>query len=107
MAAANHDLNMWRRDLFKADLDANYMHRVICSNKQPVGLELFKNDLAERLKTVKESKKAAKQLTSWKKKREEPQSKSYRSPMQHLLFHHRGGHYEDQPGQIKGVKSVK
>ena len=35
---------------------------MLCSSKQPVGLELFGDDLTERLKTVKESKKAAKQL---------------------------------------------
>ena len=34
IASANHDLNMCRRDLFKADLDENY--KTICSNKEPV-----------------------------------------------------------------------
>ena len=58
IASANHDLNM-------------------CSNKQPVELELFANDLAERLKTVKESKKASQQLTVQKRKREEPHSRGF------------------------------
>ena len=62
IASVNHDLNMCRRDLFKADLDADF--QAICSNKQPVELELFGDDLAERLKTVKENKKASQQLTA-------------------------------------------
>ena len=58
---------MYRRD--KADLDENY--KAICSNKEPVALELFGDDidLAERSKTAKERKKAAQQLTSQKRKR--------------------------------------
>jgi hypothetical protein len=51
----NLDLNMYRRDLFKADLDENY--KAICSNKEPVALELFGDDLAVRLKTAKERKR--------------------------------------------------
>lgn len=43
IASANHDLNMFRRDLFKADLDENY--KAICSNKQPAAAELFDDDL--------------------------------------------------------------
>ena len=115
VVAANHDLNMCRRDLFKADLDADY--KAICSNKQPVGLELFGDDLAERLKTVKESKKAAQQLTGQKRKREEPRSRGSRSPRRHFLFRRRGSHYQDHPQRrfqppqyptgSKRVKSVK
>ena len=33
-------------------------YKAICSSKQPVGSELFGDDLADRLKTVKESKKS-------------------------------------------------
>lgn len=61
IAGANHELNMCRRDLFKADLDKDY--KALCNNKHPVEGELFGEDLAERLKTVKESNKASKQLT--------------------------------------------
>ena len=61
VAAANHNLNICRRDLFKSDLDDNY--KALCNNKHPIGSELFGDDLAERLKTVTESNKAAKQLT--------------------------------------------
>jgi hypothetical protein len=66
IASANHDLNMCCQDLFKADLDDNY--KAICSNKEPVAAELFGDDLTELLKTVKESKKAAQQLTSQNRK---------------------------------------
>ena len=72
IASANHDLNMCCRDLFKVDLDDNY--KAICSNKEPVAGELFGDDLKERLKTVKESKQAAQQLTSQKRKRNDQQS---------------------------------
>ena len=61
VAAANHSLNICRRDMFKTDLDDNY--KALCNNKHPIGSELFGDDLAERLKTVTESNKAAKQLT--------------------------------------------
>lgn len=61
VAAANHSLNICRRDLFKTDLDDSY--KALCNNKHPIGSELFGDDLAERLKTVTESNKAAKQLT--------------------------------------------
>lgn len=50
---------------FKADLDADY--KAICSNKQPVELELFRDDVAARLKTDKESKNATEQLPTRKK----------------------------------------
>ncbi|XP_028397080.1 uncharacterized protein LOC114520931 [Dendronephthya gigantea] len=60
MPGANHTLNMCRRDLFKADLDKDY--KTLCNNKHPVEGELFGEDLIERLKTVKESNKASKQL---------------------------------------------
>ena len=66
IASATHDLNMCRRDLFKVDLDDTY--KAIRSSKQPVGLELFGDNLTERLKKVKESNKAAKQLTGHKRK---------------------------------------
>jgi hypothetical protein len=64
VTAANHSLNICRRDMFKSDLDDKY--KVLCNNKQSVGSELFGDDLAERLKTVTESNKAAKQLTKTK-----------------------------------------
>ena len=115
IASANHDLNMCRRDLFKADLDAEY--KAMCSNKQPVELELFANDLAERLKTVKESKKASQQLTAQKRKREEPHSRGSHPSRQHFLFPCRGSRYQDHhrrkfqqqqyPAGNKRAKSVK
>ena len=61
VAVANHSLNICRRDLFKPDLDDSY--KALCNNKHPIGSELFADDLAERLKTVAKSNKAAKQLT--------------------------------------------
>ena len=73
IASATHDLNMCRCDLFKVDIDETY--KAICSSKQPVGSELFGDDLADRLKTVKESKKAAQQLTGHKRKRGEAYSR--------------------------------
>ena len=66
-ASAKHDLNMCRRDLFKAGLDDTC--KAICGSKQPVGLELFGDDLTDQLKTVKESNKAAKQLTFCNKRK--------------------------------------
>jgi hypothetical protein len=63
IAGANHELNMCRRDMFKADLDKDY--KALCNNKHPVEGELFGSDLIERLKTVKESNKASKQLTKY------------------------------------------
>ena len=61
VAAANYSLNICRRDMFKTDLDDNY--KTLCNNKRPIGSELFGDDFTERLKTVSESNKAAKQLT--------------------------------------------
>ena len=61
VALANHDLNICRRDMFKADLNEDY--KALCNNKHPVGELLFGDDLGERLKTVTETNKAAKQLT--------------------------------------------
>ena len=69
-------------DLFKADLDADY--KAICSNKQPVELELFGDDLTERLKTVKENKKASQQLTAQKKKWEELHNRGSNPSRQHF-----------------------
>ena len=63
VAGANHELNMCRRDMFKADLDKDY--KALCNNKHPAEGELFGSDLIERLKTVKESNKASKQLTKY------------------------------------------
>jgi len=34
IAGAHHELNMCRRDLFKADLDQDY--KALCNNKHPV-----------------------------------------------------------------------
>ena len=89
IASAKHALNMYRRDLFKADLDDTY--KAICSSKQPVGLELFGDDLTDRLKTLKESKKAAKQLTGLKRKSKEEYSRSSYSARGSFSFHRRGG----------------
>ena len=92
IASATHDLNMCRRDLFKVDLDETY--KAICSSKQPVGSQFFGDDLADRLKTVKESKKAAQQLTGHKRKRSDEYSRpSYSYRAGHFLFN-RQGHYQ-------------
>ena len=48
VTAANHSLNICRRDMFKIDLDDNY--KSLCNNKHPIGSELFGDDFAERLK---------------------------------------------------------
>ena len=113
IASANHDLNMCGRDLFKADLDENY--KPICSNKEPVAVELFGDDLTERLKTVKESKKAAQQLTSQNRKRVENHASSTVAPA-HFLFQRRGSQFQGRRPQKKnhqpqtknlGRKSVK
>lgn len=61
VAAANHSLNICRCDMFKTELDGNY--KALCNNKHPIGSELFWENFTERLKTVTESNKAAKQLT--------------------------------------------
>ena len=58
---------MCRRDLFKVGLDDTC--KPICGSKQPVGLELFGDDLTDQLKTVKENNKAAKQLTAGHKRK--------------------------------------
>ena len=79
VAAANHNLNICRRDLFKTDLDDNY--KALCNNKHPIGSELFGDDLAERLKTVTESNKAAKQLTRSTK----ANSQKYKGPPKSFL----------------------
>lgn len=79
VAAANHSLNICRRDLFKTDLDDSY--KALCNNKHPIGSELFGDDLAERLKTVTESNKAAKQLTRSNK----PSSQKYKGPSRSFL----------------------
>ncbi|CAB4015100.1 Hypothetical predicted protein [Paramuricea clavata] len=96
IASANHDLNMCRRDLFKADLDENY--KAICSSKEPVAAELFGDDLTERLKTVKESKKAAQQLTSQKRKHTfAPRPGTSNTSNAHFLFQRRGGQSQGRP----------
>ena len=98
IGSANHDLNMCGRDLFKADLDENY--KPICSNKEPVAVELFGDDLTERLKTVKESKKAAQQLTSQNRKRVENHASSTVAPA-HFLFQRRGSQFQGRRPQKK------
>ena len=95
ITSATHDLNMCKRDLFKVDLDDTY--KAFCSSKQPVGLELFGDDLTERLKTVKESNKAAKQLTDHKRKRNEEYSRSSYSARGSFLFHRRGNLQQGYP----------
>ncbi|XP_046847035.1 uncharacterized protein LOC124440666 [Xenia sp. Carnegie-2017] len=92
LASANHDLNMFCRDLFKVDLDENY--KAICSNKESVAAELFGDDLKERLKTVKESKKAAQQLTSQKRKRNDQRTTSSYNSNVPFLFQRWGGHLQ-------------
>ena len=62
VAAANHHLNICRRDMFKFELNESY--KALCNNKHPVGQQLFGDDFGERLKTLTESNKAARQLTS-------------------------------------------
>ncbi|KAL9964716.1 hypothetical protein ACROYT_G028395 [Oculina patagonica] len=61
VAAANHNLKICCRDLFKTDLDDNY--NALCNNKHPIGSGLFGDELTKWLNTVTESNKAAKQLT--------------------------------------------
>lgn len=95
IASAKHDLNMCWRDLFKGDLDDTY--KAICTTKQPVGLELSGDDLMERLKTVKESNKAAKQLTGHKRKRNEEYPWSSYSARGSFLFHRRGNPHHGYP----------
>lgn len=94
IAYANHDLNMCRRDLFKVDLDEDY--KAICSNKQLVALELFGDDLTERLQTVKERKKAAQQLTGQKRKRDEQYPRHTNTFKVPFLFQ-RGSHCQGRP----------
>ena len=65
VAAANHELNMCRRDMFMTDLDEDF--KAICSSKQTVGGELFGDDLTELLRVVTKSNKASKRLTGHKK----------------------------------------
>ena len=86
---------MCRRDLFKVGLDDTY--KAICGSKQPVGLELLGDDLTDRLKTVKESNKAAKQLTGHKRKRKEEYSRSSHSARSFFLFHRQGNHHQGYP----------
>jgi hypothetical protein len=80
VASANHDLNICQRDMFKADLNEDY--KALCSNKHPVGELLFGDDFGERLKSVTETNKAAKQLTGNKSG---PKSRSHSNP----FFSHR------------------
>jgi len=96
IASATHDLNMCRRDLFNVDLDETY--KAISSSKQLVGSELFGEDLADRLKTVKKSKKAAQQLTGHKRKRSEEYSRpSHSNRAGHILFNRRGRYQQGHP----------
>ena len=62
VAAANHHLNICRRDTFKFELNESY--KALCNNKHPVGQQLFGDAFGECLKTLTESNKAARQLTS-------------------------------------------
>ena len=50
VAAANHHLNICRRDMFKFELNESY--KALCNNKHPVGQQLFGDDFGERLKTL-------------------------------------------------------
>ena len=58
---------------------------------------MFGDDLTERLKTVKESNKAAEQLTGHKGKRSEEYSRSSYSARGSFLFHRRGNHHQGYP----------
>ena len=66
IASGNHELNMCRKDMFKANLDEDF--KTICSTKQSVDSELFGDDLTEGLKVVRKSNRASKRLTGHKKK---------------------------------------
>lgn len=57
VALANHDRNICR------EVKVGLNEETLCNNKHPVGELLFGDELGERLKTVTESNKAAKQLT--------------------------------------------
>ena len=60
----------------------------------------FGDDSTERLKTVKESKKAAKQLTSQKRKRVENHTNSSAATA-HFLFQRRGSQFQSRRAQRK------
>lgn len=119
IASANHNLNMCRRDLFKADLDEKY--KALCSNKEPVSQQLFGDDLGERLKTVKKSKKAAQQLTGNKRERDEqyPKSSYKRSnflynrrgrqgrPQKRYRYNNNNNNNTFNPSTTQGSKSAK
>ena len=59
-------------------------------------MELFGDDLTERLKTVKESKRAEQQLTSQKRKQIDNRQSSSMSSA-HFLFQHRGDQFLGWP----------
>lgn len=103
IASATHDLNMRRWDLFKVYLDNTY--KAICSSEQPVGLELFGNDLTEQPKTVKESNKAGKQLTNHKRKRSEEYPRSSYSARGSFLFPCQGNHHYRYPQRRHNYQS--
>ena len=86
---------MCRTDLFKVGLDDTY--KAMCGSKQPAELELFGDDLTDRLKTVKQSNKAAKQLHGHKRKRKEEYSSSSYSARNSFLFHRRGNDHQGCP----------
>ena len=82
-------------------------YKAICSSKQPVGSELFGDDLADRLKTVKESK-TAQQLTGHKRKRSEEYSRpSYSNRDGHFLFNRRGRYQQGHPIRRTAGPSLK
>ena len=93
---------MCRRDLFKAGLDKDYT--TICNNKHPVEGELLGKDLTERLKTVRESNLASKQLTKYQTsfpKRYDREETCYEDPFRRNSG---GGTNGDAPGQNTSLK---
>lgn len=94
VAAANHNLNICRCDLFKTDLDDSY--NALCNNKHPTGNELFGDDLAQWLTTVTKSNRAAKQLT----KSTKASSQKYKGPSKSFwgqYSHHARGYQMTNP----------
>ena len=55
--------------MFKFELNESY--KALCNNKHPVGQQLFGEDFGERLKTLTESNKAARHLTSSSKMKDD------------------------------------
>ena len=78
--------------MFIADLDQNF--KAICSSKEAIAAELFGDDLAERLKTVKEGKKTAQKLTRQKRQRCDNRPGSSSTSNVHFLSQRRVGQFQ-------------